>query len=72
MWLKSACAVLAFTSVAVGVAPAGFPASGNGLWYSAKGVIWSRDYLPVGNGFLGGKYTPVSRRGFDSRVVIFF
>ncbi|KAJ7905032.1 glycoside hydrolase family 95 protein [Mycena leptocephala] len=33
--------------------PSGFPASGNGLWYSAKGVIWSRDYLPVGNGFLG-------------------
>ncbi|KAJ7901652.1 glycoside hydrolase family 95 protein [Mycena leptocephala] len=53
MWLKSAFAALAFTSVAVSVAPSGFPASGNGLWYSAKGVIWSRDYLPVGNGFLG-------------------
>ncbi|KAI5114848.1 hypothetical protein M0805_009166, partial [Coniferiporia weirii] len=33
-------------------APAGFPASGNGLWYDAPGSIWSRHLLPVGNGFL--------------------
>ncbi|KAF7369037.1 Glycoside hydrolase family 95 protein [Mycena venus] len=51
MWTKSALFNAALASVAVG-APAGFPASGNGLWYSAPGLIWSRDYLPIGNGFL--------------------
>ena len=33
--------------------PNGFPSSGNGLWYTSAGAIWSRDYLPVGNGYLG-------------------
>ena len=33
-------------------APPGFPTSGNGLWYAEPGTIWSRHYLPVGNGFL--------------------
>ena len=32
--------------------PPGFPASGNGLWYKQPGSIWSRHYLPVGNGYL--------------------
>jgi alpha-L-fucosidase 2 len=67
MWLESAFAALAFTSVAVGVAPSGFPASGNGLWYSAPGVIWSRDYLPVGNGFLAGKC--MSRVNLEMRLL---
>ncbi|KAJ6466949.1 glycoside hydrolase family 95 protein [Mycena sanguinolenta] len=51
MWTKSALLNAALASVAIG-APAGFPSSGNGLWYSAPGAIWSLDYLPVGNGFL--------------------
>lgn len=34
-------------------APPGFPASGNGLWYTEPGTIWSRHSLPIGNGFLG-------------------
>lgn len=34
-------------------APPGFPQSGNGLWYSSPAKIWSRHYLPVGNGYLG-------------------
>ncbi|KIY63304.1 glycoside hydrolase family 95 protein [Cylindrobasidium torrendii FP15055 ss-10] len=29
------------------------PASGNVLWYLHPGTLWSRDYLPVGNGHLG-------------------
>ena len=33
--------------------PAGFPKSGNGLWYKFPGKVWSRDFLPIGNGFLG-------------------
>ncbi|KAF9060966.1 glycoside hydrolase family 95 protein [Rhodocollybia butyracea] len=34
-------------------APAGFPASGNGLWYNTTSTLWETSYLPVGNGFLG-------------------
>ncbi|CAE6534742.1 unnamed protein product [Rhizoctonia solani] len=34
-------------------APSGFPASGNGLWYSEPAVNWSMQYLPIGNGYLG-------------------
>ncbi|KAF8315453.1 hypothetical protein DL93DRAFT_2166815 [Clavulina sp. PMI_390] len=33
-------------------APAGFPTSGNGLWYSSPGATWVTDYLPIGNGYL--------------------
>ena len=43
--------VLAFLDVARS-APSGFPASGNGLWYNGTGTIWSRHFLPLGNGFL--------------------
>jgi len=35
-------------------APSGFPSSGNGLWYSKPGRIWAKEWLPVGNGYLGG------------------
>ena len=33
-----------------------FPSSGNGLWYTTPGTVWARDFLPVGNGHLGGGY----------------
>ncbi|KDQ52890.1 glycoside hydrolase family 95 protein [Jaapia argillacea MUCL 33604] len=33
--------------------PSGFPSSGNGLWYTTPGSLWSREYLPIGNGYLG-------------------
>ncbi|KAF9259264.1 glycoside hydrolase family 95 protein [Marasmius fiardii PR-910] len=33
-------------------APPGFPASGNGLWYTTPSTTWSKTYLPVGNGYL--------------------
>lgn len=39
-------------------APVGFPASGNGLWYAQPAVNWSTQYLPIGNGYLGGTPTP--------------
>lgn len=35
-------------------APPGFPASGNGLWYTTPGSVWSRESLPIGNGYLAG------------------
>ncbi|KAF8154695.1 glycoside hydrolase family 95 protein [Crassisporium funariophilum] len=33
-------------------APQAFPTSGNGLWFSQRGSVWSKDYLPIGNGYL--------------------
>ncbi|KAJ7864980.1 glycoside hydrolase family 95 protein [Mycena olivaceomarginata] len=70
MWTKPALFNAAVASVAVG-APSGFPSSGNGLWYSAQGVIWSRDYLPVGNGFLaamtpGGAAQEITQLNIES------
>ncbi|KAF9479521.1 glycoside hydrolase family 95 protein [Pholiota conissans] len=37
----------------IAAAPASFPKSGNGLWYTQPGDVWSREWLPVGNGYLG-------------------
>ncbi|KAF5354030.1 hypothetical protein D9756_007184 [Leucocoprinus leucothites] len=34
-------------------APSGFPSSGNGIWNTKPGIIWAREWLPVGNGYLG-------------------
>ncbi|TFK91898.1 glycoside hydrolase family 95 protein [Polyporus arcularius HHB13444] len=48
--------VIALGSVvaSVAAAPSGFPASGNGLWFSQPGRFdaWSNDWLPIGNGYL--------------------
>lgn len=41
-------------------APSAFPKSGNGLWFTQQGSDWSREWLPVGNGYLAGKHYPVS------------
>jgi hypothetical protein len=35
-------------------APTVFPSSGNGLWYNYTGDVWSKTWLPVGNGYLAG------------------
>ena len=35
--------------------PQGFPASGNGLLYNTTANIWTKEWLPVGNGYLAGK-----------------
>jgi hypothetical protein len=37
-------------------APAGFPCSGNGLWFTKPGSIWSKEFLPIGNGYLAGMH----------------
>lgn len=36
------------------VVPSSFPPSGKVLWYRTPGIAWSKDYLPIGNGFLAG------------------
>ena len=49
-----------FTAVAV---PLGFPASGNGIWFTepGRGVdFWADDWQPVGNGYLAGQSTGVT------------
>ncbi|KAF8664131.1 hypothetical protein AX16_000821 [Volvariella volvacea WC 439] len=53
MWLSAAWVVLACLLERGISAPSGFPASGNGLWYTKPGGVWSREWLPVGNGYLG-------------------
>lgn len=40
-------------------APSAFPKSGNGLWFTQQGDNWSREWLPVGNGYLAGEYHPI-------------
>ena len=35
--------------------PASFPPSGKVLWFRTPGASWSKNYLPIGNGFLAGK-----------------
>ncbi|KAL0958844.1 hypothetical protein HGRIS_014163 [Hohenbuehelia grisea] len=52
-------------------APAGFPVSGNGLWYEKPGSVWSREFLPVGNGFLaamtpGGTMQEITQLNIES------
>jgi hypothetical protein len=39
----------------VAAVPAVFPNSGNGLWYNYTGDVWSKTWLPVGNGYLAGE-----------------
>ena len=49
---KRALTLVVLLIGSISAAPFGFPASGNGLWYNSTGTIWSRHFLPVGNGFL--------------------
>ncbi|KAJ7489437.1 glycoside hydrolase family 95 protein [Mycena latifolia] len=69
MWIESTV-FAAFVSAVV-AAPPGFPASGNGLWYTTPSAIWSRDYLPVGNGYLaamtpGGASQEITQLNIES------
>ncbi|THH07645.1 hypothetical protein EW145_g3244 [Phellinidium pouzarii] len=51
--LRLACVLASINAVRLALsAPSGFPALGNGLWYTTPGTIWSRHSLPLGNGFL--------------------
>lgn len=38
-------------SLGVSTAPPGFPATGNGLWFTSPAPVWAQ-YFPVGNGYL--------------------
>ena len=35
--------------------PPSFPSSGKALWYRNPAISWSKEYLPIGNGFLAGE-----------------
>ena len=67
-FLRSAFAVATTVIVAVSAAPPSFPQSGNGMWYKSPGVIWSKDWLPIGNGYLAGESATVycCETGWDS------
>ncbi|KAF9451559.1 glycoside hydrolase family 95 protein [Macrolepiota fuliginosa MF-IS2] len=52
MWIHRCLFALLQFLLVVRSTPTGFPSSGNGLWYNKTGVIWSREWLPVGNGYL--------------------
>ncbi|CAL1710806.1 unnamed protein product [Somion occarium] len=52
-------------------APPGFPSSGNGLWYKTPGSSWSKEWLPIGNGYLaamtpGGTVKEVTQLNIES------
>lgn len=55
----SSASTLTFSTLTTLAAPAGFPSTGNGLWYKAPGTIWTKDWLPVGNGYLAGSFSPL-------------
>jgi hypothetical protein len=53
--IRLSISAFGWVSVALAV-PRGFPASGNALWYSTPGNVWSKSWLPIGNGYLGGMF----------------
>ncbi|KAK0199846.1 glycoside hydrolase family 95 protein [Desarmillaria ectypa] len=60
-------------TLGVGVlsAPSGFPATGNGLWYTTTAGAWSKTWLPIGNGYLaamvpGGTRMEVTQLNIES------
>ncbi|KAG5652319.1 hypothetical protein H0H81_005432 [Sphagnurus paluster] len=52
MWAVRFMALAQLVTLSVS-APPGFPASGNGLWFNKTAKVWSKEWLPVGNGYLG-------------------
>lgn len=56
MWIHALLALAGFVTRTAS-APSGFPASGNGLWFTKPGTVWSRELLPIGNGYLAGTVT---------------
>ncbi|KAF5366281.1 hypothetical protein D9758_005662 [Tetrapyrgos nigripes] len=65
--LLSATQLAAYTTAA----PPGFPATGNGLWFTSPGQIWASQLLPVGNGYLaamvpGGTTTDITYLNIES------
>lgn len=54
MWIARGLLAVAHLVALVNAAPSGFPTSGNGLWFTTPGTVWSRELLPIGNGYLAG------------------
>ncbi|KII85573.1 glycoside hydrolase family 95 protein [Plicaturopsis crispa FD-325 SS-3] len=79
-WLEQTTSFLSGTDTETGAeralvgnvsVPEGFPKSGNGLWYISPGMIWAKDYLPIGNGYLaamvpGGTVYEVTQFNIES------
>jgi alpha-L-fucosidase 2 len=59
MWVTHILTLLHLLTVVNSVPPE-YPASGNGLWFNSSGIVWSRDWLPIGNGYLAGEFRPGS------------
>jgi alpha-L-fucosidase 2 len=61
MWATPTFLLVALFVVPTVSAPSGFPASGNGLWYTKSANVWATEWLPVGNGYLAGKHIILMR-----------
>jgi len=48
-------AILAILQVIQPQSPPNVPSNGNALWYQNEAFNWVREYLPIGNGYLGGE-----------------
>ena len=48
-------AIFAILQVPQPQSPPSVPSNGNALWYQNEAVNWVREYLPIGNGYLGGE-----------------
>ncbi|KAF9479522.1 hypothetical protein BDN70DRAFT_983597 [Pholiota conissans] len=57
MQLVQLVLLASYSESIIAAAPSGFPKTGNGLWYTQPGRVWSREWLPVGNGFLATQET---------------
>ncbi|RDB26766.1 putative alpha-fucosidase A [Hypsizygus marmoreus] len=70
MWATHILAIANLVTLSVS-APPGFPASGNGLWFTKSANVWSKEWLPVGNGYLaamvpGGTSSEVTQLNIES------
>jgi hypothetical protein len=55
-WLGRALLAIVYLLSFRPSAPSGLPSSGNGLWFTKPGSIWSKEFLPIGNGYLAGMH----------------
>lgn len=69
MWLVHATLVLLHLTGRASPYSLTFPSSGNGLWYTTPGNVWARDFLPVGNGRLGGGHVLLDLPHFKSTML---
>ncbi len=69
MWLVHATLVLLHVVGRASPYSLTFPSSGNGLWYTTPGNVWARDFLPVGNGRLGGGHVLLDLPHLESTML---